>query len=257
MTSAVSLSIVTVTHNSSQDLRSNWSHLNSGDFEWIVVDNASTDDSPSLAAAMGATSVIRLDRNSGFANASNLGATIARGSYLGFVNPDVIVDSRGLAEVRACLEENNWIVSPQLLNKDNSLQPNGRGAPFLLAKILGRVSPTTANKHHYYRYKQTEEPVRVEWLIGASVFLRSATFRQLGGWDSRYFLYYEDSDFGIRAGRLSIPSYLIGSQTWVHEWGRATKHPNVAAWLNEISSAIRFYKTYPEFLWGRGLVNRK
>lgn len=251
------ITVVTVTHNSSSELHQFWKDAPTSEFEWIVVDNASEDDSSLAAITLGAKSLVQLNYNEGFSRANNRGADLASHDIIGFVNPDVSITSLGLSQIETALKDKECLASLQLRNLDGSLQPNGRGTPSLNYKLLGRLSPRVAEKVGYYLYKRDYAPLPVDWLMGASVFMRRSTFLRLGGWDEGYFLYYEDSDLGIRARRESVPSYIVGSETWVHDWGRATKNLNVAAWRQEISSAIRFYKKYPEFLWGHVLVDNK
>uniref|UniRef100_UPI003CFAFC34 glycosyltransferase n=1 Tax=Campylobacter coli TaxID=195 RepID=UPI003CFAFC34 len=84
--------LISVSYNSGEALRRFW--LDAAlphSVRWIVVDNASTDDSVSVARAAGAE-VIQLSENIGFGAANNLGFEQADSPYVGFVNPDVRVD---------------------------------------------------------------------------------------------------------------------------------------------------------------------
>ena len=247
MTSSL-LTIVTVTHNSADQLKKFWSTAPTGFFDWIVIDNNSQDDSVKIARYLGATKILELKSNLGFSKACNLGLRETVTDFVGFVNPDLTVSKPGLIQILMHLERHNSLVSQQLAHEDGSLQPNGRGLPFLDHKLIGRISPVLGRKLGYYRQKTSESPMYVQWLMGASVFGRTATFREIGGWDESYFLYYEDAALGIAASEIGVHSSLIGTENWVHGWSRSTSRLNIRAWWHEIKSALVFYFKNPLYL---------
>jgi len=90
---SIRVSIIVPVHNNPQDLRKCLSALTApsdAESEVIVVDDASTDDTPAVAARMGVR-VLRLAQNSGPAAARNHGARLAQGEILFFVDADVVV----------------------------------------------------------------------------------------------------------------------------------------------------------------------
>ena len=223
--------------------------------EWIVVDNGSTDESIEIATALGAT-VIAAEANLGFSAANNRGLHVAKGDYIAFVNPDVRVEYSDLEDLADAIDELGGLASPQLLNTDGTLQPNGRGAPLLMHKILNRAS----SREQDNGYRLTAEPTErksVFWLIGAVVAGDARTIRTLGGWNERFFLYYEDKDLSIRAWRSGFDVTLIGSLRWTHGWARETTRFRLMPWVRELDSLIRFYTLYPEFLAGGAAVRRR
>lgn len=238
-------SIVTVTYNSETAIRNSWTESRDG-VEWIVVDNASTDGSVAAARATGADEVICLPRNVGFSAANNHGMSVARGDLILFANPDLRVEAGGLDSLALRLDAGAGLVAPQLLHPDGSPQPNGRGLPTLANKVLNR---TTRSEHARYRLHAAEhEVVPVCFAIGAAVAGTRSFLDDLGGWDDGYFLYYEDSDLGLRSWRAGRPVELVGSVRWQHEWARATMRLALKPWLHEFRSMARFYATYPSLL---------
>ena len=97
------VSLVTVTFNSAATLRHFWADWPREACEWIVVDNCSTDDSVAVAESLGAC-VLRLSENVGFSAANNVGARMATGDVLGFLNPDVTATCAGVERLGS---ENN------------------------------------------------------------------------------------------------------------------------------------------------------
>lgn len=245
---SLALTIVTVTFNSAEQLKKFWSNAPTDFFTWIVIDNNSQDDSAKIAEYLGAAKVFRLGYNLGFSKACNFGLRETGTDFVGFVNPDLTVSKPGLMQILTHLEKHNSLVSQQLVNEDGSLQPNGRGLPYLNHKIVGRISPRLGRKLGYYRPKTSDTPMEVKWLIGASVFGRTSSLREIGGWDESFFLYYEDAALGIAARKIGVPSTLVGTELWLHGWSRSTSRLNVRAWWHEIRSALVFYGRNPLYL---------
>lgn len=215
---------------------------------WLVVDNDSTDDSASLAEDLGAT-VIRLSRNVGFSAANNAGLEKVVTPWVAFVNPDVRVGpAEDLARLARVATANRGLVAPQLLNPDGTAQPNGRGLPFPLSKIAHRSRYVPRAHLDGYTRTNLSSPTFVAWVMGAAFSGRTEDFRRLGGWDERYFLYYEDHDLGLRAWAAGLPVIVDPSVRWTHDWQRATKRLRLAPWRHELRSGAKFYRKYPALI---------
>lgn len=253
--SAIRWSLITVTYNSAATLRRFWFDDRPDDVEWIVVDNGSADNSVELARSLGAH-VIDLGENIGFSAANNRGLEIARGAYVAFLNPDVRGRWDDLDHLTGTIDEYEGLVSPQLMNGDASLQPNGRGAPLLAHKVLNRLRPRNRDNGYQITAGPAERRYAF-WLMGAAIMGSRDVIRALGGWNERYFLYYEDKDICIRAWQAGHPVLVDGGAQWLHGWARDTKSFRLTPWLREIDSLLRFYSQYPEFLFGGRPVARR
>lgn len=241
--------LVTVTFNSSAKLRKHWSDVViPEEVEWIVVDNGSADDSANVASEFGAR-VVALEENCGFGAANNIGFARSTAPYVAFVNPDVTPNVQDLALLERFLSDSpTALVAPQLLNSDGSFQPNGRGTPYLASKVLHRLNPG-AQEGTYRRYAGSGEVTQVVWLTGAVVAGRRDRLSCLGPWDERFFVYYEDSDLGLRNKVAGGDSFVLGDATWLHGWARETSGLNVRAWRLELASLVKFYVRYPSLLF--------
>lgn len=237
---------ITVAFNSSGAIRRRWSQFD-GSFRWVVVDNASDDDSADVAAALGAD-VIRLPRNVGFSRANNVALRQAGSRYVAFVNPDVTVQPEGLAHLAATADGNGALVAPQLTNPDGGDQPNGRGLPFVADKLAHRGIHLPFSRLEAYTPVAGSSPFPVDWVMGAVVAGARDTFHALGGWDERYFIYYEDHELGLRAWSRGVPVIVDPRVRWVHEWSRDTAHWSPTHWRHELASAARFYGSHPLLL---------
>ncbi|TWG10957.1 GT2 family glycosyltransferase [Micromonospora palomenae] len=243
-------SVVTVTYNSADTLRRCW-HGETKPYEWIIVDNCSADDSATVAEELGAR-VIRLPENVGFARANNVALREVAGEYILFANPDLEIRPDGLDVLRRHLDAHGGLVAPQLLSSDGVPQANGRGFPYATAKLGNRKVWPLSRLHASYRMVAEPGEARyVAWVMGAAVAGRTADVSELGGWNERFFLYYEDHELGLRAWRHGLPVTLLGDVRWIHHWGRAT---NSFRWSKahtlELRSARTFFGLFPEFLVG-------
>ena len=248
--------LISVSFNSSEQLRSSWSDTNTGSARWLVVDNASTDDSVAVAERLGAE-VVPLTRNVGFGRANNRALAAVDTPWTMFVNPDVRVrcpaDLNRLATVSRL---NGSLIAPQLVNPDGSVQPNARGLPFLVDKIANRGVRLPGARLDDYAATNLVHPTYAAWAIGAAVGGPTEAFREIGGWDEQFFVYYEDHDLGLRAWRAGIPLVIDPAVRWAHEWQRATQRLRFAPWMHELASMRRFYTKYPE-LMSRSRLRRR
>jgi N-acetylglucosaminyl-diphospho-decaprenol L-rhamnosyltransferase len=252
-------SLITVTYNSRRALEEFWGNNDKvpEGVEWIVVDNCSTDGSAELASDLGATRVIKLAENLGFGQANNLGLSASAGGFIGFVNPDIRVHFSDLKVLDIIAREQQAVVSPQLVNSDGSLQPNGRGFPFLIDKIFNRLGAESKLHGSYLLFSESDAPRNVCWLMGASIFATRQSIEKFGAWDSRFFLYYEDKDFCLRAWKAEVPVMLVPRVEWTHGWARETSSLSAMPWKRELASMYKFYSRYPEFLMPRKVASRK
>ncbi|MGK5442028.1 glycosyltransferase family 2 protein [Micromonospora sp. URMC 105] len=250
-------SVVTVTYNSADTLRRCWRGA-AEPYEWVVVDNCSADDSAAVAEQLGAR-VIRLPENVGFARANNVALREVTGKYILFANPDLEIRPDGLDVLQRYLDAHGGLVAPQLLSSEGVPQANGRGFPYATAKLGNRKVWPLSRLHASYRVVAEPGEVRyVAWVMGAAVAGRTADVVKLGGWNERFFLYYEDHELGLRAWRDGLPVALLGDVRWIHHWGRAT---NSLRWSRahslELQSARTFFGMFPEFLIGLPPVARR
>jgi GT2 family glycosyltransferase len=241
--------VVTVTYNSAEMLRRCWAAPDKP-FEWIVVDNRSDDDSVAVAVKLGAR-VIGLPRNIGFARANNVGTEHASHPYLLFGNPDLVLSPDGLPALQAHLDRHGGLVAPHLLYADGRPQPNGRGFPYLSARLGNRhLWPFSRMHPDYLMLVPPGTATWVSWATGAALAVRRPDLLAIGGWDERFFLYYEDIDLCLRAWRNGQPVALLGDVRWTHYWARSNNTLRVSkAHRHEVRAAWTFYRTYPELLF--------
>src|SRR3990172_8019634 len=156
------------------------------DAEIIVVDDASTDDLPRVAARNGVR-VVRRVRNGGPGAARNSGALHARGDILFFVDADVVIAPGAVGRVARVLDEN-----PDLAAVFGSYdaQPRARGVVSQYRNLL-----------HHFVHQAGNSEASTFW--GGCGAVRRAVFQELGGFDEKRFPRpsIEDIEFGYRLRR--------------------------------------------------------
>lgn len=151
--------------------------------------------------------VIKNPINLGFAKAANLGAKSAVGELLLFLNPDTYTSKTAIQELlKHCKEYKTGVIIPKILNKNRSLQYNILCEPtlwdvFLEQSYLYKIFPKIF--HHPQADKSLYlTPRSVEAASGSFIMIKKAPFKAAGGFDERFFMYYEDVDLCKRIKKL-------------------------------------------------------
>jgi hypothetical protein len=174
----------------------------------VIVDNASVDGSVDrLSATRLEVVLLRNDTNVGFAAASNVGAARCDAEYIVFLNPDVRVRQDTLSRILEFLNDNSntavGVVGIQLVDGDDCIQRTCARKPTVVALLLralflDRVVPWFVPSHFLIEWDHGDTR-QVDQVMGACLVVRRAAFLQIGGFDQRYFLYYEDLDLCLTA----------------------------------------------------------
>src|SRR5262245_11287240 len=197
----------------------------------ILVDNASTDDSAdALATERAQLDIVRNTENRGFAAACNQGAKEGRAPLLLFVNPDVRVRPDTVAAAMRYLDDPRHsgvgVLGVQLTDTDGRVQRCCARTPtaatlLLQTLFLDRLFPALVQPHFLTEWDH-DDTRPVDQVMGACLMIRRALFEGLGGFDERFFLYYEDVDLclAVRQTGWSVVHYA-GAQA-SHTGGGST-----------------------------------
>jgi GT2 family glycosyltransferase len=191
-----SLSVLIVAFNSREELpktlRALAGELRPED-ELIVVDNASEDGTRELVQAEApAARLVPMGRNVGFAAGCNAGAAEARGDLLVILNPDAAPrPGWGEAIRRPWLEGRGWAAWQALIAEAGGSEINSAGNPVHFTGIVwaGR---------HGEPITEAPPPSEVVSMSGACMAIPLRTWREIGGFEERFFLYHEDVDLSLR-----------------------------------------------------------
>jgi N-acetylglucosaminyl-diphospho-decaprenol L-rhamnosyltransferase len=221
-----------------------------------VVDNASRDGSANgLPASALPLEVIRNDQNLGFAAACNQGAAGSAAEYLLFLNPDTRLFPDTLATVTRFMESDAaagvGICGAQVVDAHGNPAISCARFPTLpvfLGKMTGlhRLTPGLLPGHHLTP-DETRHSRVVDQVIGAFFFVRRELFTRLGGFDPRYFLYYEEVDFALRARRSGVRSYFLREAMILHAENVSSDQVPAA----QLYHSLRSRRRYAEEHWPR------
>ena len=182
----------------------------------LLVDNDSADDpTEAVREAVPEATVLRLERNRGYAGACNAGAEVAfRGGseHVLFLNNDTTLEERTIpALVEAAGRHRAAILGPLIVyaaRPDRVWSAGGfLAGPLLRNHHIGQDEPATAH--------QAER--RVEWTTGCALFVSREAYRRAGPLDERYFLYLEDTDWCLAAARRGVATWYVPGAVVRHE----------------------------------------
>lgn len=202
--------------------------------EVYVVDNDSRDHIEDVIAKFRARSdvpvtLIRNDRNLGFAKANNQAIRRCSGRVVALLNPDTRVTKGALKRMMEWMatRPDVGIAGPKLLNTDGTLQESVRRFPRLLdqALILLKLQhlwpsapPFKAYLAQGFDYGKEQD---VDQLMGAALFVRRKVFESVGLLDERYFIWFEEVDFCKRAKKAGWGVVYVPTVQVIHHGGKS------------------------------------
>ena len=257
---------IIIPHYNGEDLLYNcidsiYKNISIKDFELIVVDNASTDDSINrIKSNFQNVKIISSNSNLGYSGGCNLGATHASGKYLLFLNNDTEHSNEWIEKLVHFLDSNSKIaaVQPKILNIHNKKlfdYAGGAGGfidKFCFPFVQGRIFHTLEEDHNQYN-----NPSRIFWASGAAFMIRSNIFKTLEGFDKVYFAYMEEIDLCWRAQAMGYKIYSV-PDSFVYHYGKQTIKENTikSHYLNHRNSWILFFKNSFTFNYGILIIQR-
>ena len=241
-------SILIVNFNSGDRLYRCLQHLatqTKKDFEVIVIDNASEDDSIAHARKSDCSfTLIAPATNIGFAAANNLGAKKARGEWLIFLNPDAYAEKDWLEALTTAAENYPFAdaFGSTQLSAENPDLVDGAG------DVL-HASGFPYRGHFGWKAQSLPEEGLCFSPCAAAAMYRRSTFEMLGGFDERFFCYGEDVDLGYRL-RLSGGHAVHVDKAVVHHEGSGItgRHSSFTVYHGHRNRIWLFYKNTPALL---------
>lgn len=200
-----------------------------------IQDNASTDGVERIVERFPAVILTRNEHNLGFGAAVNQALRQSLSPYIILLNPDSYVLKDFFHNIVEFMEKNPRIAiaGPRILDSDGSVQGSARSFPTALTSLFGRSSllsrlfpnnPITSANLLTSRCDGVN-PMEVDWVSGACMIVRRKAIKEVGVFDERFFMYWEDADWCQRmrdAGwkvvyfpRASVVHYVGGSSNQI------------------------------------------
>lgn len=200
----------------------------------IVVDNHSTDQIHRIKALYPNIKLILNPKNRGFGTAVNQALTCGSSKYIILLNPDSIVPKVFIKDCLCFMEQNEQvgIMGPMVLNANGSVQGSARSFPTPLTSLFGRNSPITKlypnnsiTRSNILTWRSfNNQPVEVDWVSGACMVVRRAALETVGGFDERFFLYWEDTDLCRRIKNAGWKIIYFPKIKVTHFVGKSSKY---------------------------------
>lgn len=215
------------------------------DFHLYCVDNGSTDGTVEfIRDNYPAITLIETGNNMGFGAGHNFILDEIDSDYHVIINPDIIIKDDVISDMAAYLEEHTDIgmLSPEIRFPDGRPQILGKKVPelkYLVASRMRGDEPGKLLREYAMLDKDLSQIQDIQNATGCFMFIRTSLFKELGGFDKRYFMYFEDCDLTRKVNQVSKVIYYP-FVTIYHEWGRESKK-NLKLKIIQIESMFKYY----------------
>ena len=194
----------------------------------------------------------------GFAANVNILAAQAQGRFLLVLNPDTQHLAGKISSAIDTLinNRNAAVVGSKLVNSDLTFQPSYRRfptVPVLVCRATGVEHWKSRPKFYRYRVMDGEqffEPTAVDWVFGAFMLVEGSRFKELGGMDTKFRMYYEDVDLCYRFRQRGAATIYDPSVTFIHRHAReSARQPfsKIRRW--HLLSGIRYFSKHRYFFY--------
>lgn len=212
------------------------------DFEVIVVDNGSTDNSLKLMEEKyPKVKIKKLSYNTGFAVAVNKGIKMSKAKYVVLINNDTYAEKNWLKELVETMEKTDYgFAASKMLFYDNRTHVNTAGdelTKYGWAKQIGFGMKDGT------RFSKDKEIFSAS---GGSVIIRKSLFDQVGYFDEKFFAYLEDVDWCFRAQLMGYKGLFVHTSKIYHHVSATTKKLSTfGEYLTVRNTLAMIYKDFP------------
>jgi GT2 family glycosyltransferase len=264
------ISVIIVSYNTRDILRqcleALFTHTSGVEFEVLVVDNDSRDGSPAMVRQeFPQVTLVANDVNLGFAAANNQAFAMARGEFILLLNPDAFVTEGAIAKGLEFMRQTPrcGICGGRIVDQDGRVRPSARRFPNALAKFFALSGLSSRypdsplfNRRDFggFAHDRVRE---VDWVPGTFTLLRRKMLDEIGFFDERFFMYYEETDLCLRAKKAAWQVFFIPDAEVEHIGGASSQTRQDKAYDQSSSQVINF-RIRSEYLYYRkhgGLVS--
>lgn len=222
-----------------------------GDYEIIVVDNASDDfDQGAFRAEFPTVTVIGNTDNAGYARGNNQALEIATGDYIVLLNPDTEVTENAIEALVAFMVDHKRAAAAgaKLVRPDGTVDRSVRGFPYPgpiaceflgLSRLFPRNPALGAYRMTTFGYDRVAE---VDQPMGSALILNKKAVRDVGVMDEGFPIFFNEVDWLYRAKQKRWEVYFVPYATVIHHGAGSTKQVKRRKMVREShKSLLRFY----------------
>jgi GT2 family glycosyltransferase len=209
-------------------------------FEVVLVDNNSEDGSFEKARRLFSRAhFIKNTSNAGFSKGNNIGIRYALEKFADYIlvlNNDTLVEKTALSILIKEMEKNPkiGISSPLIFSANDDVWFAGGSIDWFRMKT------------YHQNYLKCPTPYATQYISGCAMLIKKEVFKKIGLFDERFFLYYEDADFSVRAKKAGFELFIIPSAHIWHLEQSNSKNDLKIYWL--VLSGLLFFRSNSSFL---------
>ena len=190
---------------------------------------------------------LQIMRNSqplGFGANHNRAFSQAQGGIFCVLNPDIRITQNPFPDLlKACADPHTGLAAPAIYSPSGQLEDSARKFP-----TPWRIAHRVLTRRRTRDYAAPTTVLHPDWVAGMFLLLRTTVYRQLGGFDERYFLYYEDVDLCARARLAGLEIVQLALPGVIHNAQRAShRDPKYLRW--HVGSMLRFFTSAAFLRW--------
>jgi N-acetylglucosaminyl-diphospho-decaprenol L-rhamnosyltransferase len=176
----------------------------------------------------------------GFGENHNAAFRLARGAYFCVLNPDIRLTCDPFPQLIAQLvaSPRPGVIAPRVITPDGKLEDSARPFP-TPASIFAKAMGHNPDRDRLGS-RLSDDALAVDWVAGMFLLFPRGVFAELGGFDERYFLYYEDVDLCSRLQSLGREVRVCGAVSVIHD-ARRESHRNLRYLRWHLTSMLRFF----------------
>ena len=201
----------------------------------VVADDASPTPFPDVPGV----TVVRREVNGGFGANVNAGAAAAFGEALLVLNSDLSIESSFVADmVAAAANHPGAVLAPRVVDGSGTEAWVGRDFPLVRHQVAAWLTPLARFRDTGAWHRAVGHDVRahrseaeVDWVVGAAMWIPLAAFRDVGGFDERFFMNSEEIDLQRRLRDRGVTSVVLRRPTVVHVGGGSSPSRMRRTWL--------------------------
>lgn len=172
---------------------------------------------PEIVCPSSLQSRVRFIHNSqplGFAANHNQAFQVSRNSFFAVLNPDIRFEGNPFFRLLGTMTESDAaLIAPVIRNSNGEIEDSIRHFPTLSGLVGKAIGLSTGQIY----FDDSSSPFCPEWVGGMFMLFRSEAYAALGGFDDRFFLYYEDVDICVRAWRAGMRIVVCPAVSVVHD----------------------------------------